>query len=81
MIRLDENPTTGFGWNESVTSGLTIVDSKYIPGGNMPGAGGIHEWTIRADGKGQQQFSAIYRRSWEPITGNESKYVLNLSVN
>ncbi len=81
IIRLEENPTTGFAWNESVTSGLTIVDSKYISGGNMPGAGGIHEYTIKASGKGQQQFSAIYKRSWEPTTGNETKYLLTVSVN
>lgn len=80
-VSLDENPTTGYSWNESVTPGLTIVDSKYVSSGSgLMGAGGVHEWTIKAVGKGQQQFSAIYKRSWEPTTGNETTFTLKISV-
>lgn len=80
-VSLDENPTTGYSWNETVTAGLTIVDSKYVSSGSgLMGAGGVHEWTIKAVGKGQQQFSAIYKRSWEPIADNETKFTLNISV-
>jgi inhibitor of cysteine peptidase len=80
-ISLDENPTTGYSWNETFTSGLTVVDSKYIPGrSNIMGAGGVHEWVIKATGKGQQRFSAVYKRPWEPIAGNETTFTLNISV-
>jgi len=79
-IKLDENPSTGYSWNESVTPGLTITASDYISGANMPGAGGTHEWTVKAAGKGQQQFSGIYKRSWEPVTGNENKFVITVMV-
>ncbi len=80
-VSLDENPTTGYSWNETVTSGLTVVDSKYVSSGSgMMGAGGVHEWTIKATGKGQQRFSAVYKRPWEPIAGNETTFTLNISV-
>lgn len=79
-ISLDENPTTGYSWNVTVTPGLAIVDSQYSSSSHLTGAGGTREWTIKATGKGQQQFSAVYCRSWEPLTGNESKFVLTVSV-
>jgi inhibitor of cysteine peptidase len=79
-IRLAENPSTGFAWNESCSQGLTIINSNYIQGANMPGAPGTHEWTIKAGEKGLQQFTAIYKRSWEPLTGNENSFVLNINV-
>ncbi len=51
-IILDENPTTGYSWNTTVTSGLRVENSEYVQGGNsgMVGAGGTHEWTILATG-------------------------------
>jgi inhibitor of cysteine peptidase len=80
-VSLDENPTTGYSWNETVTAGLTVVDSKYVSSGSgMMGAGGVHEWTIKATGKGSQQFSAVYKRPWEPIAGNETAFILNIPV-
>ena len=81
-ITLDENPTTGYSWNETVTSGLAIVDSSYVSSSSgLMGAGGVHEWTIKATGKGQQQFSAVYKRPWEPATGTETAFSLNIVVN
>ncbi len=80
-ISLEENPTTGYSWDESVTSGLTIVDSKYTQGDSgLIGAGGVHEWSIRAAERGEQQFSAIYKRSWEQAAGNETTFTLSISV-
>ncbi len=81
-VTLDENPTTGYSWNVTTTPGLTAVDSKYVSSGSgMVGAGGVHEWTIKATNKGTQQFSAVYKRPWEPVAGNETTYTLNISVN
>jgi hypothetical protein len=33
-IILDENPSTGYSWNSTLTSGLEIVASTYIQGGS-----------------------------------------------
>lgn len=78
-INLDENPSTGYSWNVSSTSGLTITNDKYTQGASRPGASGTHEWTIKAAGKGQQ-FTAIYKRPWEPATGSETTFTLKVTV-
>lgn len=79
-IRLDENPTTGYSWNASVTSGLTVLNSTYVSSGSgLMGAGGVHEWKIEAIGTGAQQFNAVYERPWEKL-GNETQYQLIINV-
>jgi inhibitor of cysteine peptidase len=80
-VTLEENPSTGYGWNASVTSGLTLVNSTYLPPNTtLVGAPGLREWQVMANGTGDQQFSAVYKRSWEPTFGNETAYVLNVTV-
>jgi inhibitor of cysteine peptidase len=82
-IRLEENPTTGFQWNATLSSGLTLLSDDYRvnehPQG-MVGVGGIHSWNIRAAGTGVQTFSAIYARSWENVTGNETAFSMTFRV-
>src|SRR5271157_2785749 len=77
-INLSENPSTGYAWNVSSTSGLTVTNDKYTQGASMPGASGTHEWTIKATGKGEQQFTAVYKRPWE--TGSDSTFVITINV-
>lgn len=79
-IRLDENPTTGYSWNASVTSGLTVLNSTYVSGASgLMGAGGVREWKIEATTAGAQQFNAVYERPWEK-PGNETQYQLIINV-
>jgi inhibitor of cysteine peptidase len=82
-IVLEENPTTGFMWNETLSSGLELQSSDYrqddAPAG-MVGVGGTRTWVIVAKDLGDQKFSAIYRRSWENVTGNETTYSVNIKV-
>ena len=83
QIQLDENPTTGYSWNVTTTPGLAISDSKYVSSNLTPGVvgvGGVHEWTVVANDKGQQQFSGIYKRPWEPTVGNETTFSMTISV-
>jgi putative hemolysin/predicted secreted protein len=82
-VQLKENPTTGFAWNATVSSGLEIQSSDYqmdsaAPG--MVGVGGIHTWVIIAKDTGNQKFSATYGRSWEKVTGNETAFSANINV-
>jgi inhibitor of cysteine peptidase len=66
-VRLQENPTTGYSWNLSLTEGLTLSGDEYIPsstGGQVVGAGGIRSFTLVAAGAGDQEVRAEYRRSW-----------------
>jgi predicted secreted protein/putative hemolysin len=82
-IQLRENPTTGFGWDATVSSGLGIQSSDYqqdTAAEGMAGVGGTRTWVITANDLGTQKFSASYRRSWEPLTGNETAFNVNINV-
>lgn len=81
-IRLEENPTTGYSWNMSFTDGLEVVKDEFISSGEagLVGAGGVHEWTIRANNTGQYEVSGIYKRPWESITGEEETFNFTLNV-
>jgi inhibitor of cysteine peptidase len=80
-VTLEENPSTGYAWNASVTSGLTIVNDTYLPPNtSLLGAPDPHEWRILATGTGEQRFSATYKRPNEPLVGNETTYVLKVIV-
>ncbi|WP_048124017.1 protease inhibitor I42 family protein [Methanosarcina lacustris] len=85
-LRLKENPTTGYSWQLNLSQKVSLVSDKYYPPeskeGEKPivGAGGVHLWEIKADSKGNQQVTAIYKRSWENETGTEDKFALNVEV-
>jgi len=82
-IELAENPTTGFMWNATLSPGLELQSSDYrqSPAATgMVGVGGTRTWIIIAKDLGNQKFSASYRRSWEPVTGNETTYSVNVRV-
>ncbi len=82
-IRLPENPTTGYSWNASVTSGLLITDTAYTPDPQpvgMTGVGGTRNWTVRGVTAGTQRFSAVYVRPWEPnLTANQFNLTVQVS--
>jgi len=82
-VRLAENPTTGFQWNLTATPGLRIINNQYVPSdtsGKMVGSGGTHVWDISTEMPGQQEIQAVYKRSWEPTTGNESTFSMKIIV-
>jgi inhibitor of cysteine peptidase len=81
-VTLDENPTTGYLWNASTSSGLTVLSSDYQENTHaegMVGVGGARTWVLQATGDGTQSFTAAYGRSWEPA-GNESGYSLTVNI-
>jgi inhibitor of cysteine peptidase len=81
MVVLQENPTTGYSWNVSVTDGLEITNDTFAPPtSGLIGAGGVHSWDVLITKTGLQEFSGIYMRPWENVTGNETTYVLWCSV-
>lgn len=83
-IRLNENPTTGYSWNATITPGLILVSDGYEPNpgtAGLVGAGGTHHWILRSGNEaGEEQFSAIYKRSWENVTGSEETFVLHVTI-
>jgi predicted secreted protein len=81
-VTLDENPTTGYIWNLTASPGITIVKSDYLAPSSSQGAGagGLHEWEIKAIAKGDQKISAILKNPSEPTSGLETTYTVFLSV-
>ena len=82
-VELKENPTTGYEWNATVTNGLEILSSECVENPHregMVGVGGVHTWTVLAKETGSQKFSGVYLRSWEPVTGNETSFAVNITV-
>jgi predicted secreted protein/putative hemolysin len=82
-VMLAENPTTGYSWNATLSPGLELQSTDYqqnaAPSG-MVGVGGSRTWVIIAKDLGDQKFSAIYGRSWEPVSGNETAYSVTIRV-
>jgi predicted secreted protein/putative hemolysin len=82
-VQLNENPTTGFQWNATLSNGLVLESDDYQVQPHkegMVGVGGTHTWIIQAKDLGAQKFSAVYRRSWEPVSGNETAFAVNVNV-
>ncbi|KAF5087098.1 protease inhibitor I42 family protein [Methanoculleus horonobensis] len=80
-ISLDENPTTGYEWNVTSSTGLEYVNDTYIaPETELVGAGGVHVWQYLAAEPGSAEFSAIYKRSWEETTGNETTFSMAFTI-
>lgn len=81
-ISLVENPTTGYSWNVTSSRGLTYVNDTFIPPEDtgLVGAGGVHEWQYLATERGTGEFSAIYMRPWENVTGNETAFSMAFTI-
>ncbi len=82
-IFLEENPTTGYQWDLTVSDGLEIIEDEFTqtPGEEeRTGSGGIHIWTIGVNEAGEQTIDAIYMRSWEEATGEEDTFSMTISV-
>lgn len=83
-ISLEENPTTGFSWIATVTNGLKIIEDVYQPDEKdkpmKGGGGGEHYWKISAISLGNQTFSAVYQRPWEPVSNSNPTYMLRFIV-
>ena len=82
-VNLAENPSTGFQWNLTTTPGLRVIWHEYVPAdtsGKVVGSGGTHTWDISTEMPGEQEINAVYKRSWEPTTGNESTFSMKVVV-
>jgi len=80
-ISLAENPTTGYEWNITSTRGLQYVSDVFIPSDTgLVGAGGMHEWQYIAPESGTAEFSAIYWRPWEGVTGDETAFRMAFTI-
>jgi|GEM_PF-2817034 len=83
VITLEENPTTGYSWNLSASPGLSLINESYEKNTDeeeLVGAGGTHQWQFEVAEEEEQNISAVYKRPWEDITGNETQFNLTINV-
>ena len=84
-IRLQSNPTTGYGWqlarplDEKI---VVLVTNDYIrPDTTLVGAGGHEVWAFKAVGRGQADITLTYVRPWETNQPPAETSVLKIVVN
>ena len=85
ILKLNENPSTGYSWQMKLSNGLELLSDKYYSSESsgqgvraILGAGGYRLWIIKARNNGFQQVEAIYKRSWEQA--EEKTFKLNVVV-
>jgi predicted secreted protein len=63
VLKLDENPSTGYHWVMEFSGGLKVTGSEYKQRSgtqNLAGAGGTHTWTIDVTDAGTQAIGGAY---------------------
>jgi inhibitor of cysteine peptidase len=74
VIRLAENPTTGYAWEirQAGEGALRVVESRFEGGGAeggggpAPGAGGQRVVRLAGERAGTVRIEAVERRPWDP---------------
>lgn len=68
LVRLPENPTTGYQWeiDETNEAVLELEDSDFVPASNAGiGGGGERIFRLRAKGTGTSHVELKMQREWE----------------
>lgn len=70
VIRLPENPTTGYRWQvtHSGAGELALVEERFVPGSGGAGVGASGDRLLRFLGQkaGEVRVEAVLRRPWDP---------------
>jgi len=81
IVKLPENPSTGYSWNLTGTDGLAVTEDEYIaPETQALGAEGVHSWTMKPQTTGLVTFSAVYDLPWEGQQPGDQTYSVSFYV-
>lgn len=78
-LELSENPTTLYQWDLNTTAGLLPLGETFIPNEGCCGFGGTHVWEMKLKSTMPQGIDGIYRRYFDPITGDEQRYTVSIN--
>lgn len=83
IVRLDENPTTGFQWaiDKSNDAILTLQNSDYAPASDSKvGSGGQRVFTFKAQSTGAVDLQLKLWRQWEGDQSITDRFVAILQI-
>jgi inhibitor of cysteine peptidase len=78
IVRLPENPTTGYRWQIDAAAGLTMLGDDFSPADSSTGAGGVRHWRLLAASIGSFQFTASLRRPWETSVMPQAQFRVSI---
>jgi inhibitor of cysteine peptidase len=77
LVRLSENPTTGYTWNVTAARGITVISDAYTaPDSSLKGAAGYHEWLLSPQTVDTYIFKTVYLRPWVGATATDDTFSL-----
>lgn len=80
LLRLPENPTTGYRWVFSLPAGLSQVADDYAAAGSAPGSGGERVLHLRAAAPGQHVVTAVLNRAWDTGAAPQGSFSATVEV-
>jgi inhibitor of cysteine peptidase len=79
VLRLPENPTTGYLWTWEDTGALEVTRDE-TEAGTAPGAGGTRVLEVTAVEPGRAALELTSRRAWDLTTPPNDRFVLTVEV-
>ena len=79
ILRLAENPTTGYRWTVESSQGLELIDDQNFFGEGL-GAGGARVLQFRSRRNGECELRLKHWREWEGETSVIGRFQVHLVV-
>jgi inhibitor of cysteine peptidase len=77
LIKLHENPTTGYRWHIEAAHGLVLTDDDFVAGVGV-GAGGERRFRFAAASPGRASIAMSLGRFWD--TSPQARFELSVDV-
>jgi len=83
-LEMESNPTTGYSWDVAASENKGVLrqkrGSKYIPGSDLIGAGGVQIFYFEGLRRGRAELTFEYRRPWEKDKEPAGRHVILVNV-
>lgn len=81
LLELEENPTTGYGWQIIANEGFKIVSSDFtLNTSPMVGSGGIRRFVLQVPAQGTFHLLLNLKHSWEDESNIIDSFEINIQA-